>query len=67
MTRAAMNAALAPLGRSVAVPFGFNDGYALAMRADRADSLGIHSVGDLAKHPDLRLRLSNEFLGRADG
>ena len=67
MTREAMNAALAPLGLGVAVPFGFNDGYALAMRADRADSLGIRSLADLAMHPELRLGLSNEFLGRADG
>ncbi len=67
MTREAMNAALAPLGLGIAVPFGFNDGYALAMRADRADSLGIASLADLAKHPGLRLGLSNEFIGRADG
>ncbi len=67
MTREAMNAALAPLGLGVAVPFGFNDGYALAMRADRADSLGIRNLADLAKHPELKLGLSNEFLGRADG
>lgn len=67
LTRAAMNAALAPLGLGIAVPFGFNDGYALAMRADRADSLGIRSLADLAKHPQLKLGLSNEFLGRADG
>ncbi|MES2361467.1 MAG: glycine betaine ABC transporter substrate-binding protein [Pseudomonadota bacterium] len=67
MTREAMNAALAPLGLGIAVPFGFNDGYALAMRADRADSLGISSLADLAKHPELRLGLSNEFIGRADG
>ena len=67
MTRQAMNAALAPLGLGVALPFGFNDGYALAMRADRADSLGIRSLGDLARHPQLKLGLSNEFLGRADG
>ncbi len=67
MDRAAMNAALAPFGLGVAVPFGFNDGYALAMRADRADGLGIRTLGDLAKHPELKLGLSNEFMGRADG
>ncbi|MES2414436.1 MAG: glycine betaine ABC transporter substrate-binding protein [Pseudomonadota bacterium] len=63
----AMNAALAPLGLGITVPFGFNDGYALAMRASQADELGIRRLGDLAKHPGLRLGLSNEFLGRADG
>ncbi|MBI2727626.1 MAG: ABC transporter permease subunit [Polaromonas sp.] len=67
MSRDAMNAALAPFGLGVTAPFGFNDGYALAMRADRADSLGIRTLADLAKHPELKLGLSNEFIGRADG
>jgi osmoprotectant transport system permease protein len=67
MTREAMSAALAPLGLGIAVPFGFNDGYALAMRAADADRLGIRTLSDLAKHPELKLGLSNEFIGRADG
>jgi osmoprotectant transport system permease protein len=67
MDRAAMNAALAPLGLGVAIAFGFNDGYALAMRADRADSLGVRTLADLTNHPELKLGLSNEFIGRADG
>jgi osmoprotectant transport system permease protein len=29
---------------------GFENAYALAMRRDRADSLGIHSIADLAQH-----------------
>lgn len=67
MSREAMNAALAPLGLGVAIPLGFNDGYALAMRAADADRLGIRTLSDLASHPDLKLGLSNEFIGRADG
>jgi len=67
MTREAMNAALAPLGLGVAIPLGFNDGYALAMRAADADRLGVRSLSDLANHPELKLGLSNEFIGRADG
>lgn len=62
-----MQAELAKLGLGVAVPFGFNDGYALAMRALDADRLGVRSLSDLAKHPELKLGLSNEFIGRADG
>ncbi len=31
-------------------PLGFENAYALAMRADRARALGIHTVADLAKH-----------------
>ncbi len=58
---------LSKQGLGVAVPLGFNDGYALAMRAVDADRLGIRSLGDLAKHPELKLGLSNEFIGRADG
>jgi len=67
MTLEAMNAALRPLGLGVAVPLGFNDGYALAMRAADAERLGVRTLSDLAGHPELRLGLSNEFIGRADG
>jgi osmoprotectant transport system permease protein len=62
-----LNRALAPQGLGVAVPLGFSNSYALAMRAERAQSLGIRSLGDLARHPALKLGLSQEFLGRADG
>ncbi len=64
---AAMNQQLAPLGLGVAIPFGFNDGYALAVRGDTAQRMGLQRLSDLAQHPALRFGLSNEFLGRADG
>lgn len=67
MTREAMNTALAPLGLGIAIPLGFNDGYALAMRAADAERLGVKNLSDLARHPELRLGLTNEFIGRADG
>jgi len=67
MDLAAMRAALAPLGLGVGVPLGFNDGYALAMRGADADRLGIRTLSDLARHPALKLGLTNEFIGRADG
>ena len=67
MTREEMNARLAPLGLGVAVPMGFNDGYALAIRGADADRLKLATLSDLARHPDLKLGLSNEFIGRADG
>lgn len=63
----AMNRQLAPLGFGVAIPLGFNDGYALAMREADAQRLGIRRLSDLAAHPGLRLGLSNEFIGRQDG
>ncbi len=67
LTLAQMNAKLAPLGLAAGVPLGFNDTYALAMRGDQAQKLGIHTLSDLAKHPELKLGLSQEFLKRADG
>jgi osmoprotectant transport system permease protein len=63
----AMRAQLAPLGLGIAIPLGFNDGYAIAMRAADAARLHIRSLSDLARHPELKLGLSNEFIGRSDG
>ncbi|HZT63809.1 MAG TPA: glycine betaine ABC transporter substrate-binding protein [Burkholderiales bacterium] len=62
-----LNRALAPLGLGVAVRLGFNDSYALAMREDRAQALGLRTLSDLARHPGLKLGLSQEFIGRGDG
>lgn len=67
-TLAGMNAALAPRGLKAAVPLGFNNSYALAMREDEAARLGIATLSDLARtRAPLRLGLSHEFLVRADG
>jgi len=62
-----LNRQLAPQGLGVAVKLGFSDSYALAMREDRAQALGIRTLSDLARHPGLTLGLSQEFIGRADG
>jgi len=64
---AELDRALARDGLAAGVPLGFNDGYALAMRAERAQALGIASLSDLAAHPELKLGLSPEFTARADG
>ena len=58
-----MRAALAPMGLGVAVPLGFNNTYALAVRADSR----VKNLSDLARQPQLRFGLSHEFIGRADG
>ncbi|HJV00077.1 MAG TPA: glycine betaine ABC transporter substrate-binding protein [Burkholderiaceae bacterium] len=55
---------LAPLGLGVAVPLGFNNTYALAVRGGPD---GPRTVSDLAARPALRFGLSHEFIGRADG
>jgi osmoprotectant transport system permease protein len=58
---------LAPLGLGVAVPLGFNNTYALAMRSGPGDVRTLRTLSDLAAHPELKLGLSHEFIGRADG
>ena len=62
-TLAELNAALARQGLQAGIPLGFNNSYAVAMRDDR----GITRISELARHPELKLGLSQEFLGRADG
>jgi osmoprotectant transport system permease protein len=62
-----LNARLAPLGLRASVPLGFNNSYALAMREAQAAALNITRLSDLKNHPGLRLGLSQEFIGRADG
>ena len=62
-----LNAKLAAMGLAVAVPLGFNNTYALAMRGDDARAKSIARLSDLKAHPELRLGLSQEFIGRADG
>jgi osmoprotectant transport system permease protein len=64
---AELNAKLAPMGLAVGVPLGFNNTYALGLRADDARAKGIARLSDLKSHPELRLGLSQEFIGRADG
>jgi len=62
-----MNARLRALGLAVDVPLGFDNTYALAVRNEDARRLGLEKVSDLARHPNLRYGVSNEFLGRSDG
>ena len=67
VTRVTLADTLARYGVGMTAPLGFNNTYALGMRADRADSLGIETIADLRAHPDLTLGFSNEFMDRADG
>jgi osmoprotectant transport system permease protein len=62
-----LNAKLAPMGLAVSVPLGFNNTYALAMRAALARRDNITKLSELKQFPRLRLGLSQEFIGRADG
>ncbi len=47
--------------------FGFNNTYAIALQAARADSLGLKTIGDLRRYPDLSIAFSHEFVNRRDG
>jgi osmoprotectant transport system permease protein len=64
-----LNRRLAARGLRAAVPFGFNNTYALAMTAANAKAHGIARISDLFKADAaaLKLGLSHEFLERADG
>ena len=54
-------------GLRVLPALGFNNTYALTMRGEQARRLNIHSIGELATHPELAIGLSHEFLEREDG
>jgi osmoprotectant transport system permease protein len=63
----ALRAGLVARGIGMTAPLGFNDTYAIGMREDRAEQLGIRTISDLARRPELRLAFSNEFMDREDG
>ena len=67
MTAAEMRGALQKQGIGMSENLGFNDGYSLVMRADKAKALGIETISDLKAHPELRAGPTPEFLGRQDG
>jgi osmoprotectant transport system permease protein len=64
---ASLNARLAPLGLAAAVPLGFNNTYAIGVRREVAEALGLRRVSQLARYPELRLGFGHEFLARRDG
>jgi len=59
--------ALGKFGVGMTEPLGFNNTYALVMRRSEAQRLGVRTISDLRKHPELRLGLTHEFLDRQDG
>lgn len=69
---AQLNEWLKPLGLKAAVPLGFNNTYALAMKAERAQALGLLRISDLARQTpkqqaELRTAFTQEFSARRDG
>jgi len=62
-----MRAALARIGLGMSEPLGFDDSYAIAVTPEAARRYGLRALSDLAAHPEVRVGLTHEFLGRADG
>ena len=58
---------LEKLGVGMTTPLGFNNTYALVMRRSEAQRLGIRTITDLQRHPELKFGLTHEFLERQDG
>lgn len=58
---------LAKQGFGITDELGFNNTYALVMRRRDAERLGIKRISDLREHSGLRIKFSQEFLGRKDG
>lgn len=67
LSLAEINARLLPSGLQAGVLLGFDNSYVLAVRRDVAEKLQLRTISDLAKHPELVLGLSHEFIGRSDG
>ncbi|MFO7654410.1 MAG: glycine betaine ABC transporter substrate-binding protein [Candidatus Krumholzibacteriia bacterium] len=63
----ALRTALAPHGVVIGPPLGFENTYALGMRADRAQEHGIGTISALRDRSDLRVGFTSEFLDRRDG
>src|SRR5262249_34358172 len=55
--------ALAAEGVRVSAPLGFDDSYAVGVRADAP----VKTISDLVARPELRFGFSNEFMSSADG
>jgi osmoprotectant transport system substrate-binding protein/osmoprotectant transport system permease protein len=58
---------LEKLGVGMTAPLGFNNTYALVMRRSEAQRLGIRTISDLQRYPELNFGLTHEFLERQDG
>lgn len=66
-TLEAMREPLRRRGLAVSAPLGFENTYALAVREETAQRLGLRAVSDLARHPTLRAAFTSGFLERDDG
>lgn len=66
-TEEGMRTALEAKGVRMAAPLGFNNTYAIGMKEEEAQRLGITTISDLRSHLDLQLGFGSEFMDRSDG
>ncbi|MGH6689182.1 MAG: glycine betaine ABC transporter substrate-binding protein [Gammaproteobacteria bacterium] len=66
-TLEAMREPLRRRGLAVSAPLGFENTYALAVRDEMAQRLGLRAISDLARHRTLRAAFTSGFLEREDG
>lgn len=62
-----LRAALAPRRMGISDPLGFQNTYALAASRQAASAARLVRISDLVGHPELKIGVSHEFAGRADG
>ncbi|HVR60782.1 MAG TPA: glycine betaine ABC transporter substrate-binding protein [Polyangia bacterium] len=63
----ALRAILRARGLGATDSLGFDNTYAIGMRAGVAARDGVATISDLRRHPALRFGFSNEFMSRRDG
>jgi osmoprotectant transport system permease protein len=64
--RSQINRVLADQGLELLAEYGFNNTYAIVVRDEQAQQLGLQRIGDLQEH-NLTAAFSHEFLQREDG
>ena len=64
---AQIRSALSAQGIAMTGDLGFNNTYALVMRRDQSEQLGLKTISDLRAHRELKFGLTHEFLERRDG
>ncbi len=55
------------LGLTVSDPLGFENTYALAVREDVGERLGLRTITDLKHHPEMEAAFSAGYIDRVDG
>ncbi|MBD3383413.1 ABC transporter permease subunit [candidate division KSB1 bacterium] len=62
-----LDAVLRRYGVSITPPLGFNNTYAIGVTRETAERLGLQTISDLKRYPQLVFGFTNEFMDRQDG